>query len=486
MTARALPTLLGLALVASLSACAPKAPLDRSLAPAPLPAGTFVPPAPVEATLSNGVRVVLVENHEVPLVYGRLVFLANGSSDPVGKEGLASVTMDMLDEGAAGKDAAALAGTLQKLGAGLGTSAGDDGATIAFSTLARNLDATLGVLVDVLQRPDFPAADWELLRKKRIAGLARARKDPDSVAARVYERILLGDSYRGRLTSEASYGAITLDDMRGWWKTNVVPDGAVLLVGGDTTLSALVPVLEARLAGWKGAGVTPARPVAKPLPATPAIHFVDRPGAAQSVIRVGGYVTAPTDAAWYPLVLANQVVGGPFTARINMNLREDKGWTYGARSGFAYDFAGGRFTASAGVRTDVTAPAVQEIWKEVREAATTRPLGATEFEDGRAGLLQGRPLQFENPEWRLGQEEARWRYALPADWVTGYAPNVQAVTLARAQEAWNTVLASAPLVTLVVGDGAQVRASLASLGLPVIEHDPDGNVISSTAAPTKE
>ncbi len=480
----ALTALFGVAL---LQGCA-HAPLDRTHAPAPLATPDFVPPSPVEATLSNGLRVVLVENHETPLVTARLVFRDGSWTDPDGREGLAAVTLDMLDEGVDGLDAEGLTRALQRLGSGLGASAGDDGATVAFSSLARNLDPTLDLVRRVLATPTFPEADWTRMRTRRLAGLAKARKDPESIAGRVVDRVLLGERYRGRSVTEASLAAIDPAAMRAWWGEHGRADRAVLFVGGDTTLPDLLPRLENALGGWKppAAPGGPTAPTAQPLPVTTAIHLVDRPGAPQSVLRVGAYLTAPTAPEWDALILANQVVGGPFTARINMNLREDKGWTYGARGGFTFDHAGGRYLVSTGVRADATVAAIGEILRELRDPAGARPLTAREFEDGRAALLFGRPLQFENPDWRLGQEENRWRYALPDDWVVGYVPRIRAIPMADAQAAWNRVLAAAPLALVVVGDAASLRTPLASLGLPIVEHDVDGNLLPSAAAPAKE
>jgi zinc protease len=480
----ALPALAGLALLVG---CA-HAPLDRSRAPAPLVTPDFVPPSPSEATLSSGLRVVLVENHETPLVHARLVFRDGSWTDPAGREGLAAVTMDMLDEGVDGLDAEGLARALQRLGSGLGASAGEDGATVAFSTLARNLDPTLDLVRRVLVTPTFPDADWARMRTRRLAGLAKARKDPEAIAARVVDRVLLGDAYRGRLVTEGSLAAIDPAAMRAWWAEHGRADRAVLFVGGDTTLPDLLPRLERALGAWTPPPVSagPTAPADRPLPVTPAIHLVDRPGAPQSVLRVTGYVTAPTAPDWDALVLANQVVGGPFTARLNMNLREDKGWTYGARGGFSFDHAGGRYTVSTGVRADVTVPALGEILRELRDPAGPRPLTAQEFEDGRAALLFGRPLQFENPDWRLGQEENRWRYALPDGWVVGYVPRVRAVPLPDAQAAWTRVVAAAPLAVVVVGDATSLRTPLAALGLPIVERDVDGNPLPPAVTPAKE
>jgi predicted Zn-dependent peptidase len=477
--------LLALALVA----CAPKAPtlppIDRAAGvPAPLPARPFSVPASSRATLSNGLTVVVVENHEIPVAWVRLAFRGGGHADPVGKEGLASVTLDMLNEGAGGNDALALSAALKRLGSDLGASAGDDGASMWASGLTRNLDPTLDLFADVLLRPTFPQAEWDLLKKQRLADLDKRRKDPEWIAARVFDEILFGDAYKGRATTKASLEALTVEDMRAFWAEHLTPDRAILFAGGDITLEALVPKLEARLAGWKpskAAGpVTQARPK---LPEAGAIHVVDRPGAAQSVLRVGGYLTAPTEPEWFPLLLANQVVGGQFTARLNMNLREAKGWTYGARSGLSYDLAGGRFVASAGIHTEHTGPALAETLAEIEGPRAAKPLTAREFDDGRSAIVQGYPLRFESPDYLLGQEENVWRYALPADWVSGYVARLAVPTLDQAAAAWNSRVDPSRLVVVVVGDLAKIRPELEKLGRPIIVHDPDGNVVPPTPAP---
>lgn len=475
-----------LLVVLALAACAPKAPLpaDRSAIPAPLAARPFTAPAITRATLSNGLTVVVAENHEAPLAWARLAFRGGGHADPPGKEGLASVTMDMLNEGAGEYDAVGLSAALKRLGSDLGSSATDDGASLGISGLTRNLGPTLDLMVKVLRETTFPQSEWDLLKKQRIADLDRKRKDPEWISARVFDRILLGDTYRGRAASKASYEAITTDDMRAWWAANLTPDNAILLVGGDVTLETLVPELEARFASWKGSGAS-SKPVEVPPPALPPgpapIHVVDRPGAAQSVLRVGGYVSDPGEESWFPLLLANQAVGGQFTARLNMNLREEKGWTYGARSSLGYDLAGGRLVASAGVRTDVTGPALSETLSELSGPASRRPLTAAELEDGRSSVVLGWPLRFESPDFQLGQEESVWRYGLPSDWVSGYVSRLNTPTLEQAASAWNTSVPIDRLVIVVVGDVAKIRPDLEKLGRPIVELDADGAPVATSS-----
>ncbi|MFN7142701.1 MAG: M16 family metallopeptidase [Myxococcota bacterium] len=484
-------------------ACAPKAPVETAPAaidraagiPAPLAARPFAAPETKRATLSNGLTVVVAENHEVPLAWVRLAFRGGGHGDPPGKEGLAAVTLDMMNEGAGEYDAIALSNALKRLGSDLGAGAGDDGASVWASGLTRNLAPTLDLFATVLLEPTFPQAEWDLLKKQRIADLDRQRTNPEWIASRVFDRVLFGDTYKGRAASKASYEKLTTADMKAWWAENLTPDRAILFAGGDVTLEALVPELEKRLAAWKPSGsASVSRPVAVETPKLPAgpapIHVVDRPGAAQSVLRVGGYLAAPTEPEWFPLLLANQAVGGQFTARLNMNLREEKGWTYGARSGLSYDLAGGRLVASAGIHSEFTGPALAETLGELDGPRGAEPLTATEVEDGRSGIVQAWPLRFESPDYLLGQEESVWRYGLPDDWVSGYLGRISAPTLDAAASTWTGRVDPSRLVVVVVGDLAKIRPDLEKLGRPLIVHDPDGNVVSAppagAAAPTKE
>jgi zinc protease len=471
-----------LAALLAVTACAPKA-LDRTVAPPPLPSTPFAPPAPVRGALSNGVQVVVSENHEVPLVGVRLAFVPGAFTDPPGKEGLASITMDMLNEGAGTYDAAGLARALESLGLSLSSGAGDDGASVAVGGLARNLGPGLELMHTVLTAPTFPTADWELLRKQRLAGIAKRRKDPEAIATRVFERVLFGDAYTGRAATEASLSAISVEDMRAWWTAHVQPQNMVVLVGGDTTLAEVMPLLEARFGGWKPTGTPVTRPTPVSTGAKSAIHFVDRPGAAQSVVRVGGYVARPQDPDWFDLVVSNMVVGGQFTSRLNMNLREQKGWTYGARSSLSFDLAGGRLVAGAGIHTQHTVEGLQETWRELREASTQRPLTDAEIADARDALAYGRPLRYESADFLLDQEETIWRYGLPADWTTSWIQRVRGVTTAQAQTAWRARIDPTALITVVVGDASVVREPLRALGVPLVEHDVDGNPLPSTNAP---
>ena len=226
-------------------------PAHRLEAPGPLAPRSFQLPDAKTVRLSNGLEVLLVENHEVPLVYINVVVRSGSATDFDGLEGLASVTLDMMDEGAGGRSAEELSKAARKLGADVSTFASIDYSGTGLQVLVRNLEPALDLLADVTLRPTFPASDWELLQKRKVQNLAAAKVDPNRVASRVFNRAMHGDAYAGRLTSEASYMGITPEQMKRWHGTHFRPDEALILVGGDTTLDVIVPLLEARFGEWQ-------------------------------------------------------------------------------------------------------------------------------------------------------------------------------------------------------------------------------------------
>lgn len=450
--------------------------------PAPLAERPFVLPTPTQATLRNGVPVAVVENHEVPKVYVTLSFQAGSFTDPAGKEGLAAATMDLLNEGAGSLDAFGISAELKRLGSDLSTYAGADGAGITVTCLTRNLEPTLALMATVLTQPTFPASEWELRRSQWLADLAYARTNPPSMASRVFDVAFFGGAYQGRLWNETTVAAITPDDMKAWWKNHLVPSQAQLLIGGDTTLAAVQPLLEQHLGGWSGTGAALERPAAPaPLTATRLI-FVDKPGAAQSVLLAGRDVGSPTEPAYMQLLAANHILGGQFMSRINLNLREKNGYTYGARSQLRYNLTGTIWSASTQVQTDKTGPALKELLYEIQAVAADRPLTEAELADARSAITSGWPLRFENPGYLLDVQENIRRYGLPADWAETYPARINGVTLAQAQSAWTERVAGQPMLIVVVGDKSKVFSELQALGLPIEERDANGALLAPPAA----
>jgi zinc protease len=460
-----------------LCACAPKitATSPRAL-PEPLPSKAWVMPTSDEGTLSNGVRVVVVSNHEVPLWELRAVFDGGGRLDPAGQEGLSSVTFDMLNEGAGGKTAAQLARELEMLGGGVGASASRDGASVTASGPKKNLGAVLDLWADVLLRPDFPDADWKILQTARIADLKAESERPTSIADKVTRGLVWGDTYAGRTPTEASYTAMSTAQMRELYQRSVTPDRATILVGGDLTLAEVLPELEKRLAGWttKGDPLPANKPEAKSQAAA-KIFLIDKPGAAQSVLQAALPVATPGAPDHFALYMGNTVLGGAFTARINMNLREDKGYTYGARCGIELTLGPEIWGCSTSVNTPVTGPAFTELRKEVTEVLSSRPVTADElafFRGFRVNAFQG---AYELPGSLLDEITRIRLLGLPADWLERYQPGVEAVDPDAANAALQHWLQPDHIVWVVVGDKAKILGGLTATGLEITELDRQGN-----------
>ena len=444
--------------------------LDRSVVPEPLDAPVFELPAPSRGLLSNGVEVVVVENHELPLFELRVVLKTGGWTDPDGLEGLAGATMDMLTEGAGPYDAVALSAETRKLGSGLWSSAGLDVATVGCSGLVRNLEPTLDLWSTVLLEPTFPEAEWTRLEVSYAQGLEEDASNPNAIAWRVSDRVLYGDGYDGRAMDVDSLARLELDLMLGWYQEHVVPGNALILVGGDVTLEQVLPLLEARLGSWTAEGSHQPPPRQALAPTETTLYVVDKPGASQSVVIAATPVPGRADPAWFDLYLGNRAWGGSFMARLNMTLREEKGWTYGARS----SVSGNVWVASSSVVAEATAPAVNELLVMLADVAGAEPLTEEEIEYARSGLLNGYAARFETVDYLLDQQKEIWRYGLPADWSDAWPGQIEAVTADGAQAVFQEHVAERPMAIVIVGDMATNLEALRALGPPVVQLDIDG------------
>lgn len=456
-----------------LASCAPKPIARPAPMPEPLTPHEFRLPATQTLTLSNGLKIVVAENHEVPLWDVRVLFDVGSFADPDGKEGLAAVTLDMMTDGAGDLGAEDLSRALKRLGSSISGAADDDGAQIGATGMTANLGATLDLLAKVILEPTFPQAEWDVAKAQRIANLKANRENPTAIGSRVLPGMLFEGSYRGRLTSEAAYTAITVDDMRAFRAKYLGPDHAIVIAGGDVDPAALKDLLEARLGAWKPTG-NPIAAAPKARVRTNTVYLIDKPGAAQSVLKAFTGAPTRTDPDYYAMVVADLAFGGAFTSRLNLNLREDKGFTYGARCGSINGHGPSFLVCSTSVATDVTGPALDEIKKEFVGALGDRPFTPDEVGNVVTGEVLGFPGQFELTGAILGEQAAIWRYHLPADQTERYVPGVRAVTPETATAAFRAHVAMDQLTWLVVGDASKIRDSLKTLGLPVVELDRDG------------
>jgi predicted Zn-dependent peptidase len=428
----------------------------RHQQPAPGPERPFHLPRVQTIKLKNGITAYLVEQHTLPIVSWDLSFEGGGLADPAGKEGLASTCMALTSEGTQQLDKLAFSEALADLASSISGYAGDDQQGVGASTLSRHLDETFALFADVVQTPRMDPKDFDLLVKRRIENIKQQKGAPASIAARVTGPILYGPKHRlGRAVTEASLGAITLDDCKAYQARWVHPRGARLFVFGDMTEEKLRALFDGpHLAGWTGK--VPAAP-AEPAPHLMAgrIFLVDVPGAQQSVVAMAGFGPRRTAADYMGTMVMSSVLGGGFASRINMNLREDKGYSYGARAGFSYDRERSVFSASAQVRTDSTYQSLLEIDREVRElAAAKRPATDAEIEREKQGAVLGLPARFATGSSSLQMYRSLVYFGLPLDYYAGYVDHVKAVGAKAVTAAAKAHLRPGEAVYVVVGDAS--------------------------------
>jgi zinc protease len=453
-------------LVAPALAAAQAAP-DRSKPPAAGPAPALNIPAIQKHTLSNGVPVWIVEMHEVPVVDVSLIVKSGASADPAGKFGVASFAAAMLDEGAGTRDALELADAIDYLGASLTTSSSFDASSVRLHALVSTLDTALPIMADVALRPTFPQAELDRLRGERLTSLLQLRDNPSSLATAAFSRILYGAEHRygtGVMGTEATNKMLTADDLRTFHASHYQPSNAHLLVVGDVTAAAVMPALEKAFGAWTDAG-----PVPRPsLPAAPQVktrqvYLVDKPGAAQSQIRIGSIGVARNTPDYHAIDVANTMLGGSFSSRLNLNLREKNGYAYGAGSQFAMRQQPGPFVALAGVQSDKTREAVDEFINELTGMAM--PASAEELSRVRNLQALGFPGAFETTTGMAAQLIDLVVYGLQESFFNEYVPKIQAVTAADIQRVAKQHIQPDRVIIVVTGDLASIEGPIKAANL---------------------
>ena len=461
------------ALVAALavSVAAQQAP-DRSHPPQPGPAPTLHLPAIQKQTLSNGLPVWIVELHKVPVAQVTLVVRAGTSDDPGRMFGVASLTAAMLDEGAGSRTSLEIADAVDFLGADLSAASGVDSSVVRLHVPVARLADALPIMADVVERPTFPNDELERLRRERLTSILQARDDPPTIAAVTFARELYGPEQRygtPQFGSAATIKAMTTTDLKSFYRSEFRPDNAILLAVGDVTAPALVPQLEKTFGGWKpsGAAHVPAKLPEAPQHGAREIYLVDKPGAAQSQIRIGWIGAARSTPDYFPLQVMNTILGGSFSSRLNMNLREEHGYTYGAGSMFDYRMSAGPFVASAGVQTDKTADALKEFFNELN--GIRKPVPPEELARAKNYVALRYPGAFETTGDISRQLENAIIYRLPDDYFSMYVHNIQAVTVADVQRVADTYIQPDRFAVVVVGDRQKIEASITALNLAPIK-----------------
>jgi zinc protease len=413
-------------------------------------------------------QVLVVENHELPVVELHVVFPVGRAEDPLSKLGLASLLGSVWDEGTRRRSSLQIAEELAGIGASLSFSAGVDATSARLFALTQHLPAALDVTGDVLQNPAFPEPELQRERQMAIGRLLMIRNEPNALAMLAVAGTLYGQDYpygKPMFGTPDTLRSITRSDLEEFYRGHIRPGQAAAIVVGDVTPEEITARLEKALGGWK-AGGAPAKVEFPPLPpAKPTrIVLVDKPGAAQSVISVA-LVGALRNSPEYPaLTVMNSIFGGQFSSRLNMNLREDKGYTYGARTSFEWRVhEPGPFVAAASVQTAVTQPALVEFLKEFEGMLGKQPVTPAELEFNKTYLTRGYPAGFETPGAVANQLETLVEYGLPDDYFNTLVPRIKGVTAEEVLKVAKRYLHPDHLAVIIVGDREKTEKSLREL-----------------------
>jgi zinc protease len=453
------------------------------------PAPRFALPQIQRRKLTNGLDVLIVEHHELPVLTMNLVVKSGSAADPANRAGLANAVANLLDEGTPTRSALDISEQLSAIGAQLSTSADWDASNVTMTTLTKHADAALDIFGDVLLRPAFADAELARFRATRLTALAQRRDDATAIAGVIYPSILYGTSHPyGRLAQgdEASTRALTDADLRAFYSANYLPNNSSLIVVGDVRPDDIVARLERALGAWKP-GAAPSLQLAAPPPRDKSvIYLVDKPGAAQSVINIGHVGVARSNPDYFPLLVLNTILGGQFMSRVNLNLRENKGYTYGARTVFDYRRGAGPFSASAGVQTAVTKESVSEFLRELRGIRGDIPVTDSELETAKQSLTLAYPRTFETPAQIAARLADVALYGLPDDYFNNYVASIDRVKLADVTRVANAAIDPSRLAILVVGDRKVVEPGLRSLdglGSTITLLDVEGRPLTEARQP---
>ena len=451
-------------------------------------------PALQRGKLANGVEVILAERHGVPAVQLQLLFDAGYAADQGRGLGTSSFTMSMLDEGSEDLDSVEIAKRKQRLGALITSGCGLDYCHATLNALDDQLTPSLALFADIVRQPAFREMDVARVRGQWLAGIAQEKSKPVGIALRTLPPLLYGKGHAYAIPftgsgTEASISALTAADMRRFMTDYIRPDNMQILVAGDTTLAQIVPRLNAVFGDWKApASAVPRKNIGKVAPPEQArVYLVDRPGAQQSLILAGSLAPSTEAPNNLQIQTMNGAFGGTFTSRLNMNLREDKHWAYGAFS-FLQNAVGQRpFMLYAPVQTDKTSPAIAEMLKEARGVIGDKPLRAQEISKVRLGDVRSMPGQYQTTSAVLGAMQGIALYHRPDDYVQTLKSRIEAQSDASVEAAAREIIHPGQLTWVIVGDLAKIEAPIRALRLgPVQVLDADGTPVARAAAPAAE
>lgn len=454
---------------------------DRAISPGLRPSPPFRVPEIQTVTLGNGLKLHVVERREVPKVGVALLVKRGATAEAYQRSGLASMTADMLEEGTATRTSLQIEAELDRLGSHLSAGGSREWSVVSLDSLKRHLPESLELMADVLLHPSFPGEELERLRKQRLDGILQERVSPGAIAGKAVRKALFGPRhpYGWPIAgNESSIREMARAELEQFYLKHYAPDASALIMVGDVSLSEAENLVERAIGSWTVENFGEARFEPVPPPARKTF-FVDRPGAAQSEIRVAMLAPSRSTSDYYVLEVLNNVLGGGFSGRLNLNLREDKGYTYGAFSSIRYGLVQSLLLGSAPVESSVTKQAVVEMTEEIDSLYRwRRPVTSEELGHAQDNLIRGFAQRFETLSQVAGEIAELDGYDLEPEALQRYTQEIESVTLEKLEQAASEYLDTERSILVVVGDGAKVKEGVASLEYgPLVHLDPDGEVI---------
>ncbi len=449
-----------------------KAPVNKTLLKVNLPKAQ-------EATLPNGLRVVVLESHKVPSFNMQMVVLSGGLADSRDYRGLASFTAGLLRDGTSKRSSKDIAEQIDALGGTITSTSGLSSvtSTVTTSGLIENLDQTLDIFADVVRNPTFPAGEVEKYKARTLAQLQFQRSIPQLLAQEQFQKAIYGDHPASLISPPVgSITKLTSKDLVWFHSTYYRPNNSILAIVGDVNLKEILPKIEKAFGDWQKADVPAMTIPEAPSPATSHIFLIDRPGSVQTVLQLGNLGIERTSPDYFSVLLADRILGGGPAARLFMNLREDKGYTYGAYSNFSGSKFRGTWVSSSEVRTDVTEGAMKEFIYELKRLRD-EPVTTDELENAKRAIIGSFALSLEQPQSLLQNIIQQKIYDLPADYWDSYPARVSAVTAADVQRVAHKYLDMDHLQIVAVGDASKTKGILAKYG-KVEVYDAEGKPVA--------
>jgi zinc protease len=441
-------------------------------------------PSAKRVDLPNGLALYVVEAHDLPIVAANLVFRSGSAADPAGLPGLAGFTASMIDEGTTKRDALQIANEVYALGASLSTGTQTDGSNASIRSLKQNAPASLSILSDIVENPAFPDKEVERVRNDRLTALMQQRDQPWPTALRVMNACLFGPTHpygHTALGTEESLKKMSRADLMGLFKSTFSPKNAALILVGDVTLAEAKKLATDAFGSWKGDATAAATPPAGTT-ANSRVVIVDKPGSNQTMLLAGQMGVKRSDPDYEKLDVMNTVLGGLFSSRINMNLREDKGYSYGAFSFIGQNRAVGPLMAGAAVRGDATGPSIEEILKEVAKIKDGG-ITADELKLAKESIVRSLPANFETTSSTAGTMSGIYLYDLPLDYYQTLPGRMDAIQASDVADVAKRHLVPDRMVVVAVGDRAKIEPQISKLNLGAIAYrDADGKEVASASS----